>query len=82
MEIGCVKMEGQKISIKILSSKLLKPQNIWCYQYLVITKNSPFLNLADQIFSTTSLDTNRTYYVRFNSTTENPRIEKIYWEKK
>ena len=82
MEIGCVKMEGQRISIKILSAKLLKPQNIWCYSYQVISNNSPAHGLVDQIFSYISLDTNKSYYVRFNSTTENPRIEKLYWELK
>lgn len=59
MEIGCVKMEGQKISIKILSSKLLKPQNIWCYQYQVSSNKSPYRGLVDQIFSSISFDTNK-----------------------
>jgi len=80
MEIGCVKMKGQKISVKVLSSKLLKPQNIWCYQYQVITKKSPYFGLVDQIFSFISFDTNRSYFVKFNSATENPKIEKIYWK--
>jgi len=80
MEIGSVKVTGQKISIKILSSKLLKPQNIWCYQYQVMTINSPFYGLVDQIFSEVSLDTYETYYVKVNSEIENPRIEKLYWK--
>lgn len=80
MEIGSVNMEGQKISIKILSCKLLKPQNLWCYQYEVISPNSSFRGCVDQIFSSISFDVNKTYYVKFNSTTENPAIEKIYWE--
>lgn len=80
MEIGSVGMIGQRISIKILSSKLLKPQNIWCYQYQVISKTSPFNGLVDQIFSYMSLDINEKYYVKFNSEKENPRVEKIYWK--
>ena len=80
MEIGSVKVNGQKISIKILSAKLLRPQNIWCYQYQVISINSPFFARVDQIFSPISLDTSETYYVKFNSETENPRIEKLYWK--
>jgi ribonuclease HI len=80
MEIGSVKMNGQKISIRILSSKLLKPQNLWCYQYQVISRNSPFRDSVDQIFSNISLDTNKSYFVKFNSVTENPRIEKSYRE--
>lgn len=80
MEIGSVKVTGQKISIKILSSKLLKPQNIWCYQYQVMSNNSPFYGLVDQVFSVISLDINATYYIKFNSKIENPRIEKLYWK--
>jgi len=80
MVIGSVMMQGQKISIKILSGKLLKPQNVWCYQYQVVSKESLFRGLVDQIFSSLSLDTNKSYFVKFNSVTENPRIEKLYWE--
>jgi ribonuclease HI len=80
VEIGCVQMRGQKISIRILSGKFLRPQNLWCYQYEVISDNSPFLGLADQIFSDISLTTNKSYYVKFNSLEKNPRIEKLYWE--
>lgn len=80
LEISSVKMNGQRISIRILSGKLLKPQNLWCYQYQVISPNSPFRNCVDQIFSNISLDTNKYYYVKFNSETENPRIEKSYRE--
>lgn len=80
MEIGCVDITGQKISIKILSSKLLKPQNVWCYQYQVVSGTSPFYDHVDQIFSSILLDVNETYYVKFNSEKENPRIEKLYWK--
>ena len=80
LDLGSVKIQGQRISIKILSGKLLKPQTIWCYQYQVISKNNFFQGFVDQIFSTLSLDVNKTYYVKFNSLQENPRIEKLYWE--
>jgi ribonuclease HI len=80
MEMGSIEMTGQKISIKILSCKLLEPQNIWCYQYQIISNNSPFRGFVDQIFSAISLDPNKSYYVRFNINTNNPKIEKLYWE--
>lgn len=80
MEIGSVEINGQKISIKILSGKLLKPQNIWCYQYQVMTGSSPSFGLVDQIFAERVLDNNKTYYVKFNSEKANPRIEKLYWK--
>lgn len=80
LQIGSVKMMGQKISIKILSGKLLKPQNIWCYQYQVITRTSPYFGLVDQIFSKETFDLNRTYFVKVNKVTSNPTIERVYWE--
>jgi ribonuclease HI len=80
LEIGIVKMQNQKISIKILSCKLLKPQNLWCYQYQVVSPNNPFLGLVDQIISEKSLDVIKTYYVKFNSVAGDPRITNMYWE--
>jgi RNase H len=80
LEIGSVNIQGQKISIKILSCKLLKPQNLWCYQYQVVSSNNPFRDSVDQIFSTISLEVNKSYYVKFNSVQKNPRIEKFFWE--
>jgi ribonuclease HI len=80
MELGCVKMDGQKISIKILSTELLKPQNIWRYQYQVVSMGSLYHGFVDQIFSSISFDTNKSYFVKFNNITENPRIEKRYHE--
>ncbi len=80
MEIGCVKMKGQKISIHVLSCTYLKVQKMWEYKYKVISKNSPYRGLVDKIFSAISLDVDKRYYVKFNDTTANPMIEKEYWE--
>lgn len=80
IEIGCVGIEGQGISVKILSGKFLKPQNIWCYQYEVISRNSPYRGYVDQIYSSLSLDPDHSYYVRLNNSQCYPRIEKLYWE--
>lgn len=80
MEIGSVKMKGQKISIKILACDLLKPQNIWRYQYQVVSSKSPFYGCVDQIFSKISFDINKSYFVKINSAIANPTIEKVYRE--
>jgi ribonuclease HI len=79
-EIGSVKMEMQKISIKILDCEYLSFHNLWSYKYLVVSKNSSYYGLVDKIFSKISLDVGRVYYVRFNLNTNNPRIEKLYRE--
>lgn len=80
VKLGSVKMKGQKISIRILSCQFLIPQKIWRYQYEVISNKSPFRGFVDQIFSLVSLDEGRSYYVKFNSVTANPTIERRYRE--
>jgi ribonuclease HI len=82
MEIGCVEMKGQRISVKILAVDLLKPQNIWRYQYQVLTKCSPYCDCIDQIFSRDSLDVDKSYLIKVNSVTKNPEIIKVYRETK
>jgi len=78
LELGSVKMEGQKVSVKILAIEYLQQHKIWCYKYTVITKKSPYCSKVDKIFSRISLDVGKSYYVKFNRNTHNPRIEKIY----
>lgn len=77
-EIGSVKMEGQRISIMILDHDYLKLQRVWNYKYMVISKNSPYFNCVDKIFSHHSLDVGESYYVKLNSNKNNPQIEKVY----
>ena len=78
LEIGCVEMKGQRVSIKILAAALFEKQNIWRYEYQILTKSSLFFDRVDQIFCETALDVEKSYYVKFNSETKSPRIVKIY----
>lgn len=80
LEIGSVKMDGQKISVSILGVEYLKVQKLWSYKYTVISKKSPYYGLVDKVFSRTSLEVGKSYYVKFNSNTSNPQIEKMYRE--
>lgn len=80
LELGSVKMEGQKISIKILAVEYLPLQKLWSHKYTVISKNSSYRGSVDKIFSTFSLDVGKSYFVQFNCDTRNPRIVKVYWE--
>jgi len=80
VEIGSVEMTGQRITIRIITSKPLKVQKLWYYKYEVISKHSPYRGNVDNIFSEHFLSSGHTYYVRFNSDTRNPRIEKVFRE--
>jgi ribonuclease HI len=80
LEIGSVKMEGQKISIKILAVEYLPIQKFWSCKYQVISKQSPYRGLVDKAFSIRSLDIGKCYYVKFNSNQSIPQIDKVYWE--
>ena len=79
LEIGCVDMMGQRVSIKILAAALFEKQNIWRYEYQILTKSNLFFERVDQIFCEIALDVGKSYYVKFNSETNNPKIVKIYW---
>jgi ribonuclease HI len=80
VDVGSVKMQGQRITIRIITSEYLNIQRFWKYKYEVISKQSRYKGNIDFIFSEHFLSTGHTYYVRVNSDTINPRIEKIFRE--
>ena len=80
VEVGSVEMNGQRITIRIIISEPLKVQRLWKYKYEVISKHSRYRGNVDNIFSEHFLSTGHTYYVRVNSDTSNPRIEKVFRE--
>jgi ribonuclease HI len=80
VEVGCVKMLGQRISIRIISGEKLKVQKIYKYKYEIVSKNNPFSKKVDIAFSGHMLREGHSYSVRFNIDTNNPRIEKVFRE--
>ncbi len=80
VEIGSVELSDQRITIYIITSEYLKVQRIWKYKYEVISILSGFRGNVDIIFSEHFLGPGRTYYVKVNSDTRNPRIEKVFRE--
>jgi ribonuclease HI len=80
VDVGSVEMTGQRITISIITSEYLKVQKVWKYKYEVISKHRIYRGNVDFIFSEHFLSTGHTYYVRFNSDTSNPRIEKVFRE--
>jgi len=80
VNIGCVELHGQRISIRIITSEYLKVQKLSKYKYEVISKNSKYFGYVDIIFSNETLRVGHSFYVKFNCETFNPRIEKVYKE--
>lgn len=80
VEIGSVDMNGQRITIRIITSEYLNIQKLWKYRYEVVSKRSQYRGNVDFIFSDHFLSSGHTYFVKVNSFTNNPRIEKIFHE--
>ncbi len=80
VQIGSVKVSGQRLTIRIIQDQYLKIQKVYRYMFEVVSRASPFYRNIDIIFSDISLRAGHTYSVRLNSNPKNPRIEKIYKE--
>jgi len=77
VEVGSVKMRGQRISIRVITSEYLKVQKIYKYKYEVVSKASKYFNKIDIIFSEELLKCGHSYLVSFNKNSKNPKISKI-----
>ncbi len=84
IEVGSVGMEGQRITIHIITSEYLNVQRLWKYKYEVMSKKSKYYKNVDWIFSKPEqyMGAGHIYFVRFNSDLGNPRIEKVFYDVK
>jgi len=80
VERGSVKMLGQRLSIRIITTEYLKVQKVWKCMYEVITKSSPYYMKVDILFSDGLLKAGHSYYVQLNTEQDNPRVIKIFKE--
>lgn len=80
VEIGSVQMEGQQISIRIITSEFLPIQKLSKFKYEVLSKGSKYFGNVDIIFSKENLKVGHSYFVKVNHDTPNPRIEKVIRE--
>jgi ribonuclease HI len=80
VDVGSVEMNGQRITIRVITSEYLSVQRLWKYRYEVISQRCKYRGNVDFIFSEHFLGPGHTYYVRVNSNTSNPRIEKVFRE--
>ena len=78
--LGSVKMEGQKISIRVITTEYLRVHRLWKCKIEVITKSSKYYPNVDLVYSEELIKAGHSYYVQFNDEPDNPRIKRIFWE--
>ena len=77
VKIGSVKMLGQRINIRIISTEYLK---VWKCKYEVISEDSEFYENVDIIYSEELLQAGHSYSVEFNNEEKNPMVTSIIHE--
>jgi len=77
---GSVGMNGQRMSIRIITTEYLDVQRVWKCKYEVLAKTSEFYMMVDTIYSDQLLKAGHSYYVQVNNEPDNPRIVKIFRE--
>ena len=80
IEIGVVEMEGQLMTINIFKSEIQPLHRLSKYSYSVVSKTSPYHDRASVIYSELHHLRRRTYRIRVNHDTGNPRIVKVFGE--
>ncbi|MCP3682370.1 MAG: ribonuclease HI [bacterium] len=80
VEIGSVKMQGQRLLVHIITTEYLRPQSIYKYKYEVISRKSKYYGYVDLIFSKLSIRDGHCYCVSLNKNTGNPMIVNILAE--
>jgi ribonuclease HI len=79
---GSVRMEGQRLTIRIITDEFQTVQRMNRYKYEVISRASEYCGCVDTIFSTADvyLSAGHIYYVRVNSDPNAPRVVKVFRE--
>lgn len=77
VEIGSIKMRGQRLMIHIITTEYLSTHRLWKYKYEVISKKSKYVENVDIIFFTELLRDGHCYVVVLNKDTANPRITRV-----
>jgi ribonuclease HI len=78
--IGSVKMQGQTMSVRIVTGNYMKSHRLWRHMYEVLTEDSPYHGSCDYIFSTSLLHAGHHYKIRVNNATDNPRVVEVLGE--
>lgn len=78
--IGSVKGEGQKIRIRIITSRWLKQQKLYRSAFEVISKGSKYYKKADYLLADKPMRGGHIFDVRLAQDANNCRIEKVFRE--
>lgn len=79
---GSVRMEGQRMTIRITQSGILNVQKLWRCTYEVVSADSPYAGKVDVIVTDFDkrLDAGHVYDVRVNEDKQNPRVLEVFGE--
>jgi hypothetical protein len=82
VEPGCVEMQGQRVTVKVITDEYLPVQRMNKYKYEVLSRASEFRGKVDIVYSGPDLhlSAGHVYYVRFNEDARAPRIVRVYRE--
>ncbi|MGH1538731.1 MAG: RNase H family protein [Gammaproteobacteria bacterium] len=77
---GCIKMEGQSFSIRIITDTYLRTQKIYKYKYEIISEDSKNFEDVDIIYSKHVMGAGHHYEVTVNEDSKNPLIVEVIQE--
>ena len=82
VELGCVPMSNQRLSIRIITEYNLKAQRLFKYKYEVVSEDSPYFGNIDIVYAEREIMLGAThcYSVKFNDNPNNPRIVEVIEE--
>lgn len=77
---GSVRMLGQRLTIRIITSEYMQVQQTNKYRYEVMSKHSQYYKSIDFLYSSIPLKPGHIYSVRLNRDSGNPGILKVFKE--
>jgi hypothetical protein len=80
VEPGSVRLQGQRLSIRVITTEYLGVQKTWKCKYEVISKKSEHYMRVDIIYSKHLLKAGHSYFVQVCSDTNNPEIVRVFRE--
>lgn len=81
-ETGSVPMQGQRMTVRIVTDRFLEVQHMNRYRYEVVSKASPYRGYVDWIYTDREVvvRAGHTYFVQVNDEMSRPRIVKVFRE--
>jgi hypothetical protein len=77
---GSVPLQGQRLSIRIITGEYLEMHKTWRCKYEVMSKTSDHYMKVDFVYCEHLLEAGHSYYVQVCSDTRNPRVVKVFRE--